>query len=226
MSNIRAKRCSLRVNIIDRILNSKINEISIYAQMIARCFTRLIDILFNAKFLFFSIVTIGIGTIGVWVPVAFQIDLSSTHKLCAEFSSLLPNGSEVLGTPEACRQPRRIGFENFALFMYIAGVLGMLAAEFFIKNEKPEGPVGEAILSFAMCVWFISLILSFWGLKEPTESSWQLWVSVWLAISLWLSSTYVNGDFNLDLVKKKLSGEATGGTKGSSGQFAGDGLDE
>ena len=84
-----------------------------YREVIGTCWKTFIEIVSSAKFIFFSIVAISIGTMGIWVPVLFELDLSSGGNTTSKAT-----------------------VENFPIFMYVVGVLGTLAAEYFIRNEK------------------------------------------------------------------------------------------
>lgn len=167
---------------------SKIDNV--YIDILKACFSKLGDILSSADFMFFSIVCLGIGTMGVWIPVVFQLDInaSSSEKFV------------------------QAGFDNIAIFMYVASVLGTVAAEYLIKNETLRNEKDRAIRSFLMFVWFLAMLLSFWAFKEPRGTSWQLWISLWLTISLWLCFTRSKKEFNYDQgeVTKELSGGQVG----------------
>ena len=161
------------------------------------CWQTLIEIITSAKFVFFSLVAIGIGTMGIWVPVIFDLDLSGN----------------------AAKTPS-VKIENLPIFMYVVGVLGTLAAEYFIKNEKLEDEGKQAVQSFSMFIWFIAIVLSFWALKAPKENTWQLWLSLWLSISLWMSFTIKKEDFNYSRrTKNQLEGSDANSVK-----FGGGGL--
>ncbi|WP_335900939.1 hypothetical protein [Shewanella algae] len=212
-----------------KIKNKKRKEIEIYKAIMILCFERLFDMVFCARFIFFAFVTIAIGTSGIWVPVLFQIDLSSSVLKCDLLTDSLINNDFSMRMDSICIIPRKIGFENFPMFMYVVGVLGMLAADFFIKRprKETEDPVKLALLSFCMFIWFLALILSFWGLKVPMGESWQLKVSVWLTVSLWLSSLYTDGEFDTQDVAHKLAGTLPASrSNDKSDSFNGVGLDD
>ena len=157
-----------------------------YVKVLLSCASTLFDIIKSAHFVFFSVVCLGIGTMGIWIPVFFQLDVSAP-------ASQISND---------------ISYDNIAIFMYVVSVLGTVAAEYFIKNEKVKDPGMKPIHSFAMCVWFLAIVLSFWALKEPRGTSWHLWVSVWLTISIWMSFTIKKEEFNFD--QEKVSGKLSG----------------
>jgi|TARA_R110000744_G_scaffold379552_4_gene497943 hypothetical protein len=170
-----------------------------YREVMSACWHTFIEIVSSAKFVFFSFVAIGIGTMGIWVPVWFNLDLSGGAAIAST------NKSKV---------------ENFPIFMYVVGVLGTLAAEYFIKNEKLDDENKEAVQSFSMFIWFTAIVLSFWALKDPKGNTWQLWLSLWLAISLWMGFTIKKDDFKYSTkTKKRLEGNDNNKVK-----FGGNGL--
>lgn len=195
--------------------------------MIIACLETLVE-MFNAKFIFYSSVALAIGTIGIWVPVAFELDLNRSQlEQNTVYEAKLLNVKDFSGeTPESQHLNHTVTdgiafklsslshedsakIENLSIFMYVIGILGILAAEHFIKERKVETEVQDATLTFSMFIWFIALALSFWALKEPKLFTWHLGVSCWLAVSLWLSYTVKKADFNgnLEQTKKKLRGE-------------------
>jgi hypothetical protein len=215
-------------------------HLKLYHAMLIVCLESLIKI-FHAKFIFYSFVALAIGTIGVWAPVVFELDLNKSDLLQDEvYEVILLNESKPSGLidetvsikADVVKQSlieitkvvssREIGIENFSIFMYVLGILGILAAEYFIKERKIDTEVQGAILTFCMFVWFLALVLAFWALKDPKNFTWQLGVSFWLSVSLWLSYTVSNADFNGDIesAKSKLSG-----TEMSVGsEFGGEGI--
>ncbi|TCN91477.1 hypothetical protein [Vibrio crassostreae] len=213
------------------LLSKKKGEIYVYKRVLGVCLERLFDMVFCARFMFFAAVTVAIGTTGIWVPVIFQIDMSPLKSLCNSISIALDHENILMPKISLCSTSRVIRLENFSMFMYVVGVLGMLAAEFFIKGKAKDAEEDEvklAFLSFCMFVWFFALILSFWGLKFPTEDSWQLKVSVWLSVSLWLSSIYTHGGFERDALKV-LAGEGRNQeerSKSPGKDFSGEGMDD
>lgn len=209
----------------DKYIGEHLKE---YLAIITLCLAELSK-MFKAKFLFFALVAIGIGTMGIWVPVVFKIDLSGSQPIHKEYNIVMgsdysiENGNVIFtssGKDESDSNAinnadvkikysnKSFGIENFSVFMYVIGILGILAAEHFIKNEKPENDDEEIMRSFVMCIWFIALVFSFWALKEPKVFTWQLAVSFWLSVSLWLSVTVNKSDFiNLKKTNKSLSGK-------------------
>ena len=167
-----------------------------YREVIGTCWKTFIEIVSSAKFIFFSIVAISIGTMGIWVPVLFELDLSSGGNTTSKAT-----------------------VENFPIFMYVVGVLGTLAAEYFIRNEKFDEDRKQAVQSFSMLVWFIAIVLSFWALKDPKGNTWQLWLSLWLTISLWMSFTKKDDFSFTDTTKSQLEGNGNNAVK-----FGGKGL--
>jgi hypothetical protein len=101
--------------------------------------------------------------------------------------------------------------------MYVVSLLGTLAAEYFIKNKQLDDKQA-AVHSFSMFVWLIAIFLSFWALKQPKLLSWHLCVSLWLAISLWMSFTVAKGDF-------KPSEKTNDKLKGNQTKFGGQGIE-
>ncbi|MEZ8228118.1 hypothetical protein AB6C58_05105 [Vibrio splendidus] len=192
----------------------------------------------NAKFLFFAIVAVGIGTMGIWVPVAFDLDLnesvhlveSSTQLRGAEVKQvdfLLEDKSIIQVFVKYVGQVKNVTFENFSVFMYVISILGVIAAENFIKGEQPGSKNEEALHSFSLFIWSIAFVLSFWALKEPKELTWQLIVSFWLSVSLWLSIS-VKSDHFLDIkdTAKKLNGTRVSEKNNDESNFNGGGVSD
>jgi len=160
--------------------------IDMYKKVFLSCASTFFHILKSAHFVFFSVVCLAIGTMGIWIPVVFQLDVSAP----------------------ASKISSNITYDNIAIFMYVVSVLGTVAAEYFIKNEDLKDPDSKSIHSFAMFIWFLAILLAFWALKEPRGTTWHLWVSLLLTISIWMSFTIKKEEFNFDQdeVSGKLSG--------------------
>lgn len=218
------------------MLDKLISHLELYKKLLIMCLDTLVEML-HAKFVFFSFVALAIGTIGIWVPVGFNLDLSSNNKVEQnnykatvvaqdmnrnESESTSIETSFLLEIDEKIDNKNDVKIENFSIFMYVIGILGILAAEHFIRKKNCESEEEEAILTFSMLIWFIALVLSFWALKEPKSATWQLWVSFWFTTSLWLSHTVKKADFNggIEKSKAKLGGQDV---KDSSG-FGGSGI--
>ncbi|MBA6365112.1 hypothetical protein H4J42_15320 [Colwellia sp. BRX8-8] len=208
-----------------------------YGYIIRECLETLTEMI-NAKFFFFAIVAVGIGTMGIWVPVAFELNLNEPAYILKQVvvdKTLAISGQvkEVTftlkdNTPlslyiEYIGDLKEITFENFSIFMYVISILGVIAAENFIKHQKPNGKDSEALHSFSLFIWFVAFVLSFWALKEPKILSWQLICSFGLAVSLWLSIS-VKSDHFLDI--KKTSKELNGTKSESKPNFNGGGLSD
>ena len=190
-----------------------------YLYIVQECLATLTEMI-NAKFFFFAVVAVGIGTMGIWVPVAFELNLNGPSHVLEQVDKTLIINTEVkevtITLMDNTKLPlyvkyaeklKKITFENFSIFMYVISILGVIAAENFIKNEKPDGKDSEALHSFSLFIWFVAFVLSFWALKEPKILSWQLICSFGLAVSLWLSIS-VKSDHFLDIkqTNKKLNG--------------------
>lgn len=175
-----------------------LRDIMMYLEVVGDCWEVLLRIVKNAKFMFFAIVSLSISTMGLWIPVLFQLDVSGDNEKATE-----------------------IGYDNIAIFMYVVSVLGTIAAEHF-NNRKEDS--ATATTSFAMLIWFIAIVLSFWALKEPGSATWQLFISMWLTISLWLSYTIVKEDSKFTGAEKdNLSG--TSSQRDSESIMAGQGVE-
>ncbi|WP_435237536.1 hypothetical protein ACR30L_08250 [Psychromonas sp. PT13] len=95
-------------------------------------------------------------------------------------------------------------FQGFAIFMFNLGILGGIAFEFFVKL----GPDKYDELETDHCInknrtnefagyfaWLIAFVLSFYGLKEPTTTSYLAMIGSFIAISLWIITNYDKADF-------------------------------
>lgn len=212
---------------------------SLYWDIVHACLDTLIKII-NAKFVFFSFVALAIGTVGVWAPVLFELDLNgggrATLQLVEADAIVIEGAAPIKGVGIAgvgnesktnnvegnngIPSEIKIGIENFSVFMYVLGILGILAAEHFIKERKKDDELQDALLTFCMLVWFVALVLAFWALKEPKIFTWQLKISFFLSVSLWLSFNVNKSDFKFDLkkTKKGLGGAVDSDFDGFSGE--------
>lgn len=156
----------------------------------------------NPKFIFSFLVIMLISSAGIWAPWAFSIDLSPVCNTVvlpdAKFTT--PNSVEL--TASSIKDSLRIScsylasssqeiklFQNFSIFMFNLGLLGSIAAEFFIQKRKDisgaedDGRVKEYAGFF---IWVITFTLSFYALKNPTGDTFQVIIAGYLSILLWV----------------------------------------
>jgi len=209
------------------VIDQLVDHIKLYWKMVVMCVETLVSML-SAKFLFFSFVALAIGTMGIWVPVAFELNLNKAEAnseivFYAEVidQNISEDKSDEVLKVKLLPLEKETKIENFSVFMYVIGILGILAAERFIKRNEEGDDIVEAIKTFSMFIWFCALVLSFWALKDPKGMTWHLWVSLWLAISLWLSNSVHSADFNrekTDQGRRDLAGAPNRNERSFSGE--------
>ncbi|MEZ9894695.1 hypothetical protein AB4356_20190 [Vibrio lentus] len=211
------------------MIDQLVDHIKLYWRMVVMCVETLVSML-SAKFLFFSFVALAIGTMGIWVPVAFELNLNKAEansevvfyaEVIDKNRSVAADESNEMLQVKLRPLENETKIENFSVFMYVIGILGILAAEHFIKRKQEGDDIVEAIKTFSMFIWFCALVLSFWALKDPKGMTWHLWVSLWFAISLWLSNSVHSSDFNrekTDQGRRELGGAPKGNKRSFSGE--------
>lgn len=188
----------------------------------------------NPKFIFSFLVIMLISSAGIWAPWAFSIDLSPVCNtvVLSDAKHTIPNSVEV--TPDNIKNSVNIPcsylasssqeiklFQNFSVFMFNLGLLGSIAAEFFIQKRKDVSGVEDdgRVKEYAgFFIWVITFTLSFYALKNPTGDTFQVILAGFLSIFLWVFTNirkkeYIfNGDTaelfgGKDLIDDKLGGE-------------------
>ena len=132
------------------------------------------------KFVFISIVTLSVSTCGIWIGPLF-----------------LDDNSQI----------------GFSIFSFIIATLGVLAAENLLKEDddchsSDDKYRKQVKVSFSVFLWVLSLVFSFYGLKNNVNTA--LIISFLITLLLWLSITVVKTDFDTptspdDTVRKELS---------------------
>lgn len=166
----------------------------------------------NPKFIFSFLVIMLISSAGIWAPWLYSLDLSPVcNTIIPHGSSIRKVSGEVVDSAQiraavnvvcAFLSSQEIFLiQNFSLFMFNLGLLGGIAAEFFINkkndlaiNERNQSKENISIDSKdnrvkeygAFFLWILAFILSFFALKNPTgESPQVIWGGV-ISIFLWI----------------------------------------
>lgn len=139
----------------------------------------------NPKFIFFFVMFILITGAGVWIPWAFNIDLTSVCMLEEKNDHV----KQALGT--VCTYVKGLDvafFQNFSVFMFNLGVLGTIATEYFFKGETDSSVSDGRDLKevSALFLWVVAFVLSFDSLKNPTGFSWCVALGAILTLFLWV----------------------------------------
>lgn len=166
----------------------------------------------NPKFIFSFLVIMIISSAGIWAPWLYKIDLSPVCNTIVPSDAVIgvPSGGNI--NAEDIRASVIIAcsftssqeitlIQNFSLFMFNLGLLGGIAAEFFIqkknsseceddtkqgettKDDKSDDRIKEYGAFF---LWVIAFILSFFALKNPTGASPEVIWGCLLSIMLWI----------------------------------------
>ncbi|QQK71686.1 hypothetical protein HG702_09320 [Pectobacterium versatile] len=166
----------------------------------------------NPKFIFSFLVIMIISSAGIWAPWLYGIDLSSVCNTTVPSDAAIKIVSgEVIHSEKIIDSFSIVCsftsyqeitlIQNFSLFMFNLGLLGGIAAEFFIQKksnneckdsiEKNEATNYEEnddrIKEYgAFFLWIIAFILSFFALTNPTGASPEVILGCFLSIMLWV----------------------------------------
>ena len=169
----------------------------------------------NPKFVFPFLIIMIISSAGIWVPWAFDIDLSTVcntsidadyiSKVAAlKDTSIGDFKSAFLTSCNYVRYQEIVLFQSFSMFMFNVGILGGIAAEFVLvqrdsKNDSEENKTDSSIIKeyTAFFIWIVAFILSFYALKNPSQSSSYVNLSTWLSVSLWICTNYHKKEYTL-----------------------------
>ncbi|MCG9684856.1 hypothetical protein L1D31_20210 [Vibrio sp. Isolate23] len=189
----------------------------------------------NPKFVFPFIIIMLISSAGVWAPWAFKIDLSGVCNTNVNEVHVLNNENLKSISVErfkvafdiSCDYVKSMDIilmQSFSLFMFNVGILGGIAAEFVLRtkveNER-ERTDSEKVKEYAAFLfWLLAFILSFYGLKEPSESSTMVNIATWLSVSLWICTNYHKKEYEIPTDIRSTEG----GTNLSEQSFSGPGL--
>ncbi|SBS27241.1 hypothetical protein MSP8887_00584 [Marinomonas spartinae] len=133
-------------------------------------------------------------------PYKLNAKDNELHEI-ESYKEPLPSKLEVL--KDACAYVSEIPiilFQGFAIFMFNLGLLGGIAFEFFINQglqryqelKFDDEKINKLRLNeFAgFFVWVVAFVFSFYGLKEPTTTSYLSILGSFLALSLWICCNF------------------------------------
>jgi hypothetical protein len=194
----------------------------------------------NPKFIFSMLVIMSISSSGVWIPWFFNIDLSMVCNLDVNKETseqvFLNQGDAHLFAQEtfknSCDYVKKLDtrlLQSFSIFMFNLGILGGIAAEYFIRSKVENRDFEDTIKLDEYHVkeyagffcWFIALILSFTGLREPMGDSLNVVLASWLSVSLWICTNLKRKEYTLNDAQSILGVNTDGDQK-----LGGDGLIE
>jgi len=194
----------------------------------------------NPKFIFSMLVIMSISSSGVWIPWFFNIDLSMVCNLdvtkeTAAKVFVNQTNAHVFAQEtfnNSCRYVKKLDtrlLQNFSIFMFNLGILGGIAAEYFIRSKVENRDFENTIKQDEYHVkeyagffcWFIALILSFTGLREPMGDSFNVVIASLLSISLWICTNLKRKEYTLNDAQSIL-GVSTEGVQ----KLEGEGLTE
>jgi hypothetical protein len=194
----------------------------------------------NPKFIFSMLVIMSISSSGVWIPWFFNIDLSMVcnleiNKKIASEVFFKQTDAHVFAQEtfnNSCEYIKKLDtrlLQNFSIFMFNLGILGGIAAEYFIRSKVENTDFEDTIKQDEYHVkeyagffcWFISLILSFTGLREPMGDSFNVVIASVLSIFLWICTNLKRKEYTLNDAQSIL-----GGSSEDKQKLEGDGLTE
>jgi len=186
----------------------------------------------NPKFIFSMLVIMSISSSGVWIPWFFNIDLSmvcnlDVDKKLAEdvFAHQIDSFIFAKETfKNSCEYVKGLDarlLQNFSIFMFNLGILGGIAAEYFIRSKVENRNFKDEIQQDEYHVkeyagffcWFIALILSFTGLREPMGDSFNVIIASLLSISLWICTNFKRKEYTLNDAQSLLGVSTEGQPK-------------
>lgn len=203
----------------------------------------------NPKFIFSFLVIMVISSAGIWAPWLYKIDLSPVCNTIVPSNAVISVSSGKNIPAEDIRASVNIVcsftssqkitlIQNFSLFMFNLGLLGGIAAEFFIQkknssvcedgNEQSETTndkqSDDRIKEYgAFFLWVIAFILSFFALKNPTGASPEvIWGGV-LSIMLWVFTNLRKKEYKVNDMDPS---NAVGGKDVDPSKLKGEGLSD
>ncbi|ORM68447.1 hypothetical protein [Pantoea rwandensis] len=206
------------------------------------------EVVQNPKFIFSFLVIMLISSAGIWAPWLYSLDLSPVCE------TIVPTNTIITTTSGGIIQSDKIVesvnvvclyisslditlFQNFSLFMFNLGLLGGIAAEFFIQkkdsSECEKNIISDDLLNddgsdsrvkeyAAFFLWVVAFILSFFALKNPTGDSPQVFWGGVLSIFLWIFTNIRKKEYIVNTDANNL----VGGIVLDSDKLQGMGLDE
>lgn len=170
------------------------------------------EVIQNPKFIFSFLVIMLISSAGIWAPWLYSLDLSPVCETIVPKNAIITTTSGgiihsdkiVESVNVVCLYISSLDitlFQNFSLFMFNLGLLGGIAAEFFIQKKDnseceknissddlltDDGSDSRVKEYAAFFLWVVAFILSFFALKNPTDDSPQVFWGGVLSIFLWI----------------------------------------
>ncbi len=213
------------------------------------CITVIYEVIKNPKFIFSFLVIMLISSAGIWAPWLYSLDISPVCETAVPTGSYVTTPSGVIVDSTKIVESVNIVclylssleitlFQNFSLFMFNLGLLGGIAAEFFIQkkdgfelddgissNELTNGKGSDSRVKeyAAFFLWVVAFILSFFALKNPTgDSSQVIWGGV-LSIILWVCTNIRKKEYRVGAIN---SNTFAGGEVLDDSKLQGVGLEE
>lgn len=177
----------------------------------------------NPKFVFSTLVIMSISSSGIWIPWFFNIDLSmvcnievtsdAAQRTFAKESDPVTFAQGVFS--DSCNYMNHVDtklLQNFSIFMFNLGILGGIAAEYFIRSKFETADFDNAVMLDEYHVkeyagyfcWFVALVLSFAGLREPMGSNVLVIIASWLSVSLWVCTNLTRKEYEIGDAKSVL----------------------
>lgn len=134
-----------------------------WSELIKAIFLSVFEILRNSSFIMFSIVALGLGTMGIWI-------------------GFFPGNSNT---------PQQI--DNLSVFTFCIATLGGIAADYFFEekninqNQNTGDELAETVARHGMFfLWSFSVLAAFAALKDDNGISWALGSTCifWLFINI------------------------------------------
>jgi len=206
------------------------------------------EVIQNPKFIFSFLVIMLISSAGIWAPWLYSLDLSPvcetivpTNAVITTTSGGVIHSDKIIESVNVvCLYISSLDitlFQNFSLFMFNLGLLGGIAAEFFIQKKDDseceknissddlltdDGSDSRVKEYAAFFLWVVAFILSFFALKNPTGDSPQVFWGGVLSIFLWIFTNIRKKEY----IVKTDANNLIGGIVLDSGKLQGMGLDE
>ncbi|ELY4034037.1 hypothetical protein ACI1AH_002772 [Cronobacter sakazakii] len=203
----------------------------------------------NPKFIFSFLVIMVISSAGIWAPWLYKIDLSPVCNTIIPSDAVIniSSGKKILAEDIRASVSIVCSFtssqkitliQNFSLFMFNLGLLGGIAAEFFIQKKNSSECEGDNEQSGTMkdnqsddrikeyggfFLWVIAFILSFFALKNPTGASLEVIWGGGLSIMLWVFTNLRKKEYEVNDMDPS---NAVGGKDVDPGKLKGAGLSD
>lgn len=131
------------------------------------------SIIINPSFIIFSILALGLGTLGIWISY-----FPTTGGSASPINPTLPLDQVMAG------------LENLSVFTFSIATLGNMATEYFFVNDERKfaEQSGEGLLQqhIAIIMWAAALLCTFWALSDDEGILYCLCItlSLWMAVNV------------------------------------------